>query len=406
MDKKEIAIRSGDWEEAEPIARQALNVSVSDMGKENPVTVSQMIDLALVLAKQDKPDESISLYNSAREIIGRTRMRAPQRFTDLLFALGEILAKNPEDKGEILSVIIGDLEKKVGGKNPSLAMLYYHAGKSYCRNYSLPEAAQYLEKALKAAPDGDLFPEDVMYLLGETYEEQDKADLGLPYLEKSLGRTEKKFGNESKEAKQVKSTLLELYRQERQFDKAEETGKELIAGDENPQDGDLLPLFRDLTDMGKVYLAMRRPDLAQPYCERAIKLAETYQNDDTDRAVLHRFEARVNMAELYTLQGKYDKALDEFKKSRGLLARRIEQYPEEKYNRTVSLTYIFEALEAAGIKAYSDRPTSFAKDYNQRVVQLRNATIQGDIKSALMLLDGLIEDYPMLFSDKKNRSEK
>ncbi|MCD6309928.1 MAG: tetratricopeptide repeat protein [Candidatus Eremiobacteraeota bacterium] len=307
-----------------------------------------------------------------------------------------------KEAGELLDNLIADLEKKRGEGNSSLAMLYYKAGKIQRQNYNLPSAARYFKKALEARPEGKSFPEDVMWLLGETYEEQNRADLGLPYLESALEKAEKKHGKDSREASAIKSTLLELYRQEHQFEKAVELGKELITADENPPDGELLPFFRDLTDMGKIYLAMKRPDLAEPYCEKAKKMAETYCIEEaTKDLVLHRFEARVNLGELYTIQGKYPRALKEFEISRDLLAKRIAQHPRERYNQTVSFVYIYEALEAVADRARKINPSEPVENFAYRVIQMKNTAKKGDFDTALSILDGLLSDYPKLFPVKK-----
>jgi len=289
----------------------------------------------------------------------------------------------------------------LGKGNPELALLYYKMGKIHHQDYNLPESARYFELALKADPSGEVFPEDVMWLLGGTYEVQKRADIGLPWMEKSLRREEEKHGKNTRKALSIKSTLLELYRQERKYDRAIEMGKELISRDENPPDGDLLPLFRDLSDMSKIYLAMKRPDLGEPYCIRARKIAETYRTgEETIDLVLYRMESRINLAELYTLQGKYDQALKEFQTARDLLKKRIAQHPKERYNQTVSFIYMYEALEATGNRARRVKPSSFTEEFCQQVIQMKNTAKRGDFKSALSLLDSLLKDYPYLFEKK------
>ncbi|MEH1809678.1 tetratricopeptide repeat protein [Nostoc sp.] len=293
----------GNYTEAEPLYKQALELRKRLLGENHPAFATSLNNLAGLYKSTGKYSKAELLYQQALEL--RKRLWG-EHHADVAVSLNNLALLYDEqgryDEAEPLYLQSLELEKRLVGENHlsfalilnNLALLYYHQGR-YSEAEPLSQQAIELDKQFLGEENPDVAT--------------DLHNLGLIY--RAQGRYS--------EAESLFLQSLEL--KQRVLQKAH-------------------PLLADtIYALGYMYREQGRYNEAEPLCIKALELDRHLLGENHPNVA----ESLNNLAEIYRATGRYDEAQPLYLQALDI----CEQVWGVNHLRTVSIRQNLEKLAAA-----------------------------------------------------------
>ena len=330
------------YAEAEPLALQALEVSLKTNGPDHVDTATSLNNLATLYDNVNGWAEDLVEPLLKRALAIREKVLGPDHSASLatsrnLVFLYELLRKydlaEPFYKRDLAihEKVLGPDDEATATSLNNLASLYRNQGKYDLAEPLLKQALAIREKVF--GPDHTTTAESLDNL-ASLYRNQGKYDLAESLLKRALARDEKVRGPDHEDTATALNNLGSLYKNQGKYDLAEPLYKralaiyEKVCPDHEYTDEDIIinpAWFHDtppdtataLKNLAKLYKKQGKYDLAEPFYKRALAIYEKVFPEDTGEDIILAWfhdtppstaTALTNLASLCQTQEKYDLA--------------------------------------------------------------------------------------------------
>ncbi|MCD6309926.1 MAG: tetratricopeptide repeat protein [Candidatus Eremiobacteraeota bacterium] len=293
-------------------------------------------------------------------------------------------------------------EEALGKDSPELIPVISALAEQYRVNYRLPEAEANFKRAisLQEKKEGSRHPDLIpLYLqLGIVCRELRQDQESVDAFDRALVITRRAYGLESKKTATVLNQMMEFYRQiPRNYKRAEELGRAALTIDESRLPEGKLAVCRDLNDLGKLYIYMKRWKDARASCERSVKLLNKIPKRERGQDwLLYYFEARLYLFEYFHTMKQYRTAYNNINEVSRALSSKLDLPGREKYTEAVVFGMALEAL-----KPLPEKEEIPVEDEKKEFRNLLNLLQEDIVKSrheqAAVHLSRLVELYKNLY---------
>jgi tetratricopeptide (TPR) repeat protein len=229
----------GQYQEAEPLLREALARAETQSGIDHPDTSYVLNNLANLYYKRGKYEEAEPLYRRALAIYEK------------------VLEPENPDTADTLN---------------NLALLYSDQGKDEEAEPLYLRSLAIYEKVL-----GPEHPDTAQSLhnLAALYHEQGKNEVAEALYQRALAIREKMLGPEHPNTAQTIYNLAALYHEQEKYEEAEELYQRALAIDEQAYGQDHLEVATDLSSLASLYSDQGKYEQAEALYQRALAIRET-----------------------------------------------------------------------------------------------------------------------------------
>ncbi|MBE9246697.1 tetratricopeptide repeat protein [Microcystis aeruginosa LEGE 00239] len=279
----------GRYSEAEPLYKQALAIKKQQLGDNHPSTATSLNNLAELYRVQGRYSEAEPLYQQALAI------RRKQ------------LGDNHSDTAESLN---------------NLAALYKSQGR-----YSEAEPIYKQALAIFKQQLGDNHPSTATSLnnLAELYRVQGRYSEAEPLYQQALAIRRKQLGDNHSHTAESLNNLAALYRVQGRYSEAEPLLKQALAifkkqlGDNHPSTAS------SLNNLAGLYQSQGRYSEAEPLYKQALAIRKQRLGDNHS----HTAESLGNLAGLYKSQGRYSEAEPLYHRSLAIFKKQLgDNHPD------------------------------------------------------------------------------
>jgi tetratricopeptide (TPR) repeat protein len=301
---------NGCYKEAEPLLKQALEITRKIYGEYHPQVATSLNDLAELYRKEGRYDEAEPLYKQALEI---TRKIYGENHPDVATSLNNLAGLYNEegryDEAEPLLKQSFEIFRKIHGENhPDVATSLNNLAGLYNEEGRYDEAEPLYKQALEIRRKiyGEYHPDVATSLnnLAGLYNEEGRYDEAEPLHKQALEIRRKIYGEYHPDVATSLNNLAELYNEEGRYDEAEPLYKQAleifrkIYGKNHPD------VATSLNNLAGLYLKEGRYDKAEPLLKQSFEIfRKIYGKNHPDVAT-----SLNNLAVLYDEKGRYDKA--------------------------------------------------------------------------------------------------
>ncbi|MCA2718011.1 MAG: tetratricopeptide repeat protein [Microcystis sp. M169S2] len=302
--------QQGKYNEAIPLAEQALAIRKQQLGENHPDSASSLNNLAGLYESQGRYSEAEPLYTQALAIrqqqLGANHISTANslnNLANLYHRQGRYAEAEPLFKQAlaIRKQQLGDNHPDTATSLSSLAALYYSQGR-----YS--EAEPLFKQALAISKQqlGDNHPDTATSLnnLAALYYSQGRYSEAEPLLKQALTIRKQQLGDNHPDTAASLNNLAELYRVQGRYSEAEPLFKQALAISKQ-QLGDNHPLtVASLSNLAELYRLQGRYSEAEPLYHRSLAIRKQQLGDNHPLTVA----SLNNLAVLYDSQGRYSEA--------------------------------------------------------------------------------------------------
>jgi tetratricopeptide (TPR) repeat protein len=297
--------QQGKYNEAIPLAEQALAIIKQQLGDNHPDTAQSLNNLALLYYSQGRYSEAEPLYNRSLAIIKQQ------------------LGDNHPDTATSLN---------------NLAALYQSQGR-----YSEAEPLYKEALAIRKQQLGDNHPDTAQSLnnLAELYRVQGRYSEAEPLLKEALDIRKQQLGDNHPDTAISLNNLAALYQSQGRYSEAEPLYKEALAirkqqlGDNHPDTA------QSLNNLAALYRVQGRYSEAKPLYNRSLAIRKQQLGDNhPDTAI-----SLNNLAALYRVQGRYSEAEPLYKQA---LAIRKQQLGDNHPDTATSINNLALLYKSQG----------------------------------------------------------
>ncbi|MFM6511617.1 MAG: tetratricopeptide repeat protein [Microcystis panniformis] len=302
--------QQGKYNEAIPLAEQALTIRKQQLGDNHPLTAQSLNNLALLYYSQGRYSEAEPLYKEALAI---SKQQLGDNHPDTAISLnnlaelyrvqGRYSEADPLYK-EALSIRkqqLGDNHPDTAQSLNNLAALYESQGR-----YSDAEPLYKQALAIHKQQLGDNHPNTATSLnnLAELYRVQGRYSEAEPLYKEALSIWEQQLGDNHPLTALSLNNLAELYRVQGRYSEAEPLYHRSLAifkqqlGDNHPNTA------ASLNNLAGVYYSQGRYSDAEPLYKQALTIMKQQLGDNHPNTAA----SLNNLAELYRVQGRYSEA--------------------------------------------------------------------------------------------------
>jgi tetratricopeptide (TPR) repeat protein len=299
----------GQYEKAEPLYEQALEMGKRLLGEEHPDVATSLNNLAGLYRNQGRYEQAEPMYKRALAI--QEKVLSPEHpnvatslnnLAELYRDLGRYEQAEPLHKRALVI-----WEKVLGPEHPNVATSLNNLAGLYDRQGRYEQAELMYQRAL-AIQEKVLGPEhpDVATSLNNLaglYRNQSRYEQAEPLYERALAIREKVLGLEHPYVAQSLSNLAGLYRNQGRYKRAEPLHKRALAIQEKVLGPEHPDVATSINNLAGLYFSQGRYELAEPLQKRALAIQEKVLGSE------HPYVATSldNLAILYEAQNKYDK---------------------------------------------------------------------------------------------------
>nr|WP_253881000.1 tetratricopeptide repeat protein [Microcystis aeruginosa] len=297
--------QQGKYNEAIPLAEQALAIIKQQLGDNHPLTAQSLNNLALLYQSQGRYSEAEPLYNRSLAI------RKQQ------------LGDNHPDTATSLN---------------NLALLYQSQGR-----YSEAEPLYKQALAIRKQQLGDNHPNTALSLnnLALLYQSQGRYSEAEPLFKQALAIRKQQLGDNHSNTAASLNSLAALYYSQGRYSEAEPLYKEALAISKQ-QLGDNHPLtVAILNNLAELYRVQGRYSEAEPLYNRSLAIFKQQLGDN------HPLTAASlnNLALLYLFQGRYSEAEPLYKEALAIIKQQLgDNHPDT----AISLNNLAGLYESQG----------------------------------------------------------
>ena len=302
--------QAGEYDQAIPLAKQALAISESKLGPSHPEVATSLSNLAMLYLAKDEYDRAEPLYQRALKI--REAALGPNH-VDVAASLNN-LAMLYQEEGEydraeplhqralsIRETALGPEHQDVATSLNNLAMLYQAKGEQSRAATLYQRSLAIREKLL-----GPNHPTVAASLnnLAELYREQGDYGRAEPLYVRALAIKEKALGPTHPSVATSLNNLAELYRERGEYERAEPLYqrtlqiRQQVYGEQNEEVG------LALHNLAELYREKHDHEKAVPLYERALAITEKVYGPNHPEVAT----SLNNLALLYQSRGEYQRA--------------------------------------------------------------------------------------------------
>jgi len=307
----------GRYNEAEPLYKRALEICEEALGPNHPHTASSLNNLASLYNEQGRYSEAEPLYKRALEIrekvLGPNHRDTAQSLSNLA---GLYVRQGRYNEAEMLYKLALEMRERVlGASHPdtaqslsNLAVLYNSQGRYNEAEPLYKRTLEIREKAL-----GPSHPSTAMSLsnLAVLHVNQGRYNEAEPLYKRALEIRERLLGASHPDTAQSLSNLAVLYNSQRRYNEAEPLHKRALEIREKALGASHPDTALSLNNLAGLYNDQRRYNEAEPLFRRALEIREkTLGPDHPDTA-----QSLNSLAGLYNDQGRYNEAEPLFKRA-------------------------------------------------------------------------------------------
>jgi len=307
----------GSYAKAEPLFKRSLAIYEKARGPEHPDVASSLRNLARMYFSEGRYAEAEPLYKSSLAIWEKARGPESAEVAaslDNLAQLYDTQGRYPEAE-PLFKRSLAIAEKTLGPDDPDVATTLNNLAELYRKQGRYPEAEPLFKRALAIA-EKTLGPDDPDVATGLNnlallYNAQGRYPEAEPLLKRSLAIIEKALGPEHPNVAASLSNLAGLYDNQGRYAEAEPLYKrsltisEKVLGPEHPD------IAFSLNNLAALYDNQGRYAEAEPLFKRSLAIWEKALGPDDPNVAT----SLNNLAELYDTQGRYAEAEPLFKRS-------------------------------------------------------------------------------------------
>ncbi|MCA2701396.1 MAG: tetratricopeptide repeat protein [Microcystis sp. M179S2] len=339
--------QQGKYNEAIPLAEQALAISKQQLGDNHPLTAQSLNNLAGLYESQGRYSEAEPLFKQALAIrkqqLGDNH---PSTATSLnnLAALYESQGRYSEAE-PLYKQALAIRKQQLGDNHPdtatslnNLALLYYSQGR-----YSEAEPLYKQALAIRKQQLGDNHPDTATSLnnLAALYESQGRYSEAEPLYKQALAIRKQRLGDNHPDTAQSLNNLAALYLSQGRYSEAEPLYKEALdifkqqLGDNHPDTA------QSFGNLAVLYYSQGRYSEAEPLYKQALAIWKQQLGDNHPSTAT----SLNNLAGLYRVQGRYSEAEPLYKQA---LAIRKQRLGDNHPSTASSLNNLAELYQSQG----------------------------------------------------------
>ncbi|BCU14045.1 CHAT domain-containing tetratricopeptide repeat protein [Microcystis aeruginosa] len=297
--------QQGKYNEAIPLAEQALAIRKQQLGDNHPDTAASLNNLAGLYLSQGR-------YSEAEPLLKQALAISKQQ--------------------------LGDNHPDTAASLNNLAGLYYSQGR-----YSEAEPLYKQALAIKKQQLGDNHPATTISLnnLAELYRVQGRYSEAEPLYKEALSIRKQQLGDNHPDTAQSLNNLAALYESQGRYSDAEPLYQQALAifkkqlGDNHPNTA------TSLNNLAELYRVQGRYSEAEPLYKEALSIWEQQLGDNHPLTAL----SLNNLAELYRVQGRYSEAEPLYHRSLAIFK---QQLGDNHPNTAASLNNLAGLYESQG----------------------------------------------------------
>nr|WP_253852102.1 tetratricopeptide repeat protein [Microcystis aeruginosa] len=337
----------GRYSDAEPLFKQALAIIKQQLGDNHPLTATSLNNLALLYQSQGRYSEAEPLYNRSLAI---RKQQLGDNHPDTATSLNN-LALLYQSQGRyseaepLYKQALAIRKQQLGDNHPNtalslnnLALLYQSQGR-----YSEAEPLFKQALAIRKQQLGDNHPDTATSLnnLAALYTVQARYSEAEPLYKEALAIIKQQLGDNHPLTVAILNNLAELYRVQGRYSEAEPLYNRSLAiikqqlGDNHPDTA------TSLNNLALLYLFQGRYSEAEPLYKEALAISKQQLGDkhpDTATSLN-------NLAALYKSQGRYSEAEPLYQQA---LAIRKQQLGDNHPDTAISLNNLAGLYESQG----------------------------------------------------------
>ena len=337
----------GRYSEAEPLYKQALAIWKQQLGDNHPSTATSLNNLAALYRVQGRYSEAEPLYKQALTIIKQQlgdnhpdTASSLNNLAELYRVQGRYSEAEPLYKQAlaIWKQQLGDNHPDTAQSLNNLAALYESQGR-----YSEAEPLFKQALAIRKQQLGDNHPLTAQSLnnLALLYQSQGRYSEAEPLYKQALAIWKQQLGDNHPDTATSLNNLAELYKSQGRYSEAEPLYKQALAirkqqlGDNHPDTAS------SLNNLAALYYSQGRYSEAEPLYKQALAIWKQQLGDNhPDTAT-----SLNNLAELYKSQGRYSEAEPLYKQA---LAIRKQQLGDNHPDTAQSLNNLAALYNSQG----------------------------------------------------------
>ena len=342
-----LYLSQGRYSEAEPLLKQALAISKQQLGDNHPDTAISLNNLAELYRVQGRYSEAEPLYKEALDIFKQQLGdNHPSTATSLdnLASLYESQGRYSEAE-PLYHRSLAIIKQQLGDNHPdtaislnNLALLYTVQGR-----YSEAESLFKQALAIRKQQLGDNHPLTATSLnnLAALYQSQGRYSEAEPLYKEALAIRKQQLGDNHPSTATSLNNLAALYESQGRYSEAEPLYKEALAiskqqlGDNHPDTA------TSLNNLAELYRVQGRYSEAEPLYKEALTIRKQQLGDNHPDTA----QSFGNLAVLYYSQGRYSEAEPLYKQS---LAIRKQQLGDNHPSTATSLNNLAALYESQG----------------------------------------------------------
>jgi CHAT domain-containing protein len=339
--------QQGKYNEAIPLAEQALAIIKQQLGDNHPLTAQSLNNLAELYRVQGRYSEAEPLYNQALAIIkqqlGDNHPLTAQSLNNLAalyYSQGRYSEAEPIYKQAltIRKQQLGDNHPLTAQSLNNLALLYYSQGR-----YSEAEPIYKQALTIRKQQLGDNHPDTATSLnnLALLYYSQGRYSEAEPLYKEALSISKQQLGDNHPDTATSLNNLAELYQSQGRYSEAEPLYNQALAiskqqlGDNHPDTA------QSLNNLAALYRVQGRYSEAEPLYKQALAIRKQQLGDNHPDTA----QSLNNLAALYRVQGRYSEAEPLYKQA---LAIRKQQLGDNHPDTATSLNNLAVFYQSQG----------------------------------------------------------
>jgi CHAT domain-containing protein/Tfp pilus assembly protein PilF len=357
----------GRYSEAEPLYKQALAIIKQQLGDNHPSTATSLNNLAFLYQSQGRYSEAEPLYKQALAIskqqLGDNHpltVAILNSLAALYYSQGRYSEAEPlyQQALTIRKQQLGDNHPLTAASLNNLAVLYYSQGR-----YSEAEPLYQQALTIRKQQLGDNHPDTAASLnnLAELYRLQGRYSEAEPLFKQALAIWKQQLGENHPNTALILNNLALIYDSQGRYSEAEPLYKQALAirkqqlGDNHPDTAS------SLNNLALLYKSQGRYSEAEPLYKEALAIFKQQLGDN------HPLTAASlnNLAGLYKSQGRYSEAEPLYKQA---LAIRKQQLGDNHPDTATSLNNLAVFYQSQG--RYSEAEPLYHRSLAIRKQQL------------------------------------
>lgn len=307
----EIYRKMGQFDQALPLYERAVGIAERAEGPEHPLTGGWSSNLAGLYRAKGLYEKALPLYQQALAISEKSDGAAPLSIDTALSNLGGLYRAmgRYEQAVPLLQRALDLTEAALGAAHPATDITVIELGGLYIEMRRYEQALPLYQRALVNAEKtlGAEHPTTGIRLsnLANLLSSLGRNDQALPLYQRTLALAERVLGAEHPTTATRLSNLGEHYREVGRYEQALPLHQQALAISEKVQGADPIVMTTRLGNLARLYRDMGLFQEALPLYQRVLDISAKAVGTEHLSTAIHQN----NLAELYMIMGRYGQAL-------------------------------------------------------------------------------------------------